>query len=60
LPVHIIWGKLDPVARYPMATRLHSLRGEAPLVTLEDIGHYPMVEDPEAFSTAMLAALSAG
>jgi pimeloyl-ACP methyl ester carboxylesterase len=56
-PLHIIWGKLDPVARYPMATRLHELRPDAPLVTLEDIGHYPMVEAPDAFSTAMLAAL---
>jgi pimeloyl-ACP methyl ester carboxylesterase len=59
-PVHIIWGKLDPVARYPMAERLHGIRPEAPLVTLEDIGHYPMIEAPDAFSTAMLAALSAG
>ena len=58
-PLHIIWGQLDPVARYPMATRLHEIRSEAPLVTLEDIGHYPMVEAPERFSTAMLAALSA-
>jgi pimeloyl-ACP methyl ester carboxylesterase len=57
-PLHIIWGQLDPVARYPMATRLHEIRGEAPLVTLEDVGHYPMVEAPERFSTAMLAALS--
>jgi pimeloyl-ACP methyl ester carboxylesterase len=56
-PLHIIWGKLDPVAVYPMAVRLHEIRGEAPLVTLDDIGHYPMVEAPEAFSTAMLAAL---
>lgn len=56
-PLHIIWGKLDPVARYPMATRLHELRPEAPLVTLDEIGHYPMVEDPTTFSTAMLAAL---
>jgi pimeloyl-ACP methyl ester carboxylesterase len=59
-PLHIIWGKLDPVARYPMAERLHEIRPEAPLVTLEDIGHYPMVEDPDGFSTGMLAALSAG
>jgi pimeloyl-ACP methyl ester carboxylesterase len=59
-PLHIIWGQLDPVAVYAMATRLHGIRGEAPLVTLGDIGHYPMVEDPDGFSTAMLAALSAG
>ena len=57
-PLHIIWGKLDPVARSPMATRLHERRGEAPLVTLDDIGHYPMVESPDRFATAMLAALT--
>jgi pimeloyl-ACP methyl ester carboxylesterase len=59
-PLHIIWGKLDPVAVYPMAERLHGLRSEAPLVMLDNVGHYPMVEDPDGFSTAMLAALSAG
>lgn len=58
-PLHIIWGKLDPVAMYAMATRLHEIRDDAPLVTLDAIGHYPMVEDPDGFSTAMLAALSA-
>jgi pimeloyl-ACP methyl ester carboxylesterase len=56
-PLHIIWGKLDPVARYPMATRLHELRPDFPLVTLDEIGHYPMVEAPVHFSAAMLAAL---
>ncbi len=43
-----------------MAIRLHELRHEAPLVTLEDVGHYPMVEAPDRFATAMLAALTAG
>jgi pimeloyl-ACP methyl ester carboxylesterase len=56
-PLHIIWGQLDPVARYPMAERLHGLRPDAPLVTLEDIGHYPMVEAPARFGAAMLTAL---
>ena len=58
-PLHIIWGQLDPVARAPMATRLHELRSDAPLVTLADVGHYPMVEAPERFGTALLAALGA-
>jgi pimeloyl-ACP methyl ester carboxylesterase len=58
-PLHIVWGQLDPVARYPMATRLHEKRPDSSLVTLEDVGHYPMVEDPDAFSAAMLTALGA-
>ncbi len=57
-PLHIIWGALDPVAVYPMAQRLHGIRPDSPLVTLETIGHYPMIEDPDAFSAAMLTALA--
>jgi pimeloyl-ACP methyl ester carboxylesterase len=56
-PLHIIWGKLDPIARHPMAERLHERVAGSTLVTLEDVGHYPMVEAPEEFSAAMLAAL---
>jgi pimeloyl-ACP methyl ester carboxylesterase len=57
-PLHIVWGKLDPIARYPMAERLHERVRGSTLVTLEEVGHYPMVEDPAAFTAAMLDALS--
>jgi pimeloyl-ACP methyl ester carboxylesterase len=56
-PLHIVWGKLDPVARYPMAERLHERVPSSTFVTLDDIGHYPMVEDPAAVTAAMLDAL---
>jgi pimeloyl-ACP methyl ester carboxylesterase len=56
-PLHIIWGKLDPIAVYAMADRLHERVPSSTLVTLEDVGHYPMVEAPDEFSVAMLAAL---
>jgi pimeloyl-ACP methyl ester carboxylesterase len=56
-PLHIVWGRLDPIARYPMAERLHERVAGSTLVTLEDVGHYPMVEAPDEFATAMLAAL---
>ncbi len=48
--LHIVWGKLDPVASYPMAERLAGLRPEATFVTFEDVGHYPMLEAPDRFT----------
>lgn len=56
-PLHIIWGKLDPVARYPMAERLAGVRPDASFVTLEDVAHYPMVEDPTGFGAAFVDAV---
>jgi pimeloyl-ACP methyl ester carboxylesterase len=57
-PLAIVWGELDPVARYPMALRLAEVRPDATLTTLDGVGHYPMVEDPERFAAACAAALS--
>ena len=56
-PLGIVWGRHDPIARHAMAERLAAVRPEAPLVTLEHVGHYPMVEDPAAFSSAVLSML---
>jgi pimeloyl-ACP methyl ester carboxylesterase len=55
--LHIVWGKLDPVARYPMAERLAGLRPDATFVTLEDVAHYPMLEAPDRFTAAVVAVL---
>jgi pimeloyl-ACP methyl ester carboxylesterase len=55
--LNIVWGKLDPVARYPMAERLAGLRPDATFVTLEDVAHYPMLEAPDRFTAAVVAAL---
>jgi pimeloyl-ACP methyl ester carboxylesterase len=57
-PLHIVWGRLDPIAVYPMAERLHERVPSSTLATLEDVGHYPMVEAPDEFSAAMLAAVA--
>ena len=53
-PVDVIWGDQDPVAVHPMAQKLLERRPDARLVTLEGVGHYPMLEAPEAFSAAVL------
>jgi pimeloyl-ACP methyl ester carboxylesterase len=57
-PLTIVWGDLDPIAVWPMAERLHERRPEATLVRLEGIGHYPMLEAPDAFAAALDHALT--
>ena len=56
-PLGVVWGKLDPIAVYPMAERLVATRPDTPLITLEDVGHYPMIEAPDRFAAAVLALL---
>ena len=52
-PLTIIWGDVDPIAVWPMAERLHERRPDATLVRLDGIGHYPMLEAPDAFNAAL-------
>lgn len=56
-PLGIVWGRQDPIARHAMAERLAATRPGTPLVTLDHVGHYPMVEDPGAFADAVLGVL---
>ena len=56
-PVGVVWGDLDPVAVHAMAETLVAARPGTPLVTLDGVGHYPMVEAPERFSRAVLDLL---
>jgi pimeloyl-ACP methyl ester carboxylesterase len=56
-PVGVVWGDLDPVAVHAMAERLVAARPGTPLVTLEGVGHYPMVEAPDRFARAVLDLL---
>ncbi|MCU1368896.1 MAG: Epoxide hydrolase [Ilumatobacteraceae bacterium] len=56
-PVGVVWGGLDPVAVHAMAERFVAARPATPLTTLEGVGHYPMIEAPERFATAVLDLL---
>ncbi|MGH8986923.1 MAG: alpha/beta fold hydrolase [Acidimicrobiia bacterium] len=56
-PLTIVWGDLDPIAVWPMAERLHGACPDATLVRLPGIGHYPMLEAPDAFGAALEHAL---
>lgn len=58
-PLSVIWGVDDPIAVTAMAHQLVAARPDAALTLLDGVGHYPMIEAPERFAAAALAALDA-
>jgi pimeloyl-ACP methyl ester carboxylesterase len=56
-PLGVVWGALDPVAVYPMTDKLLAARPDARRVTLEDIGHFPMLEDAPRTADAIVSLL---
>jgi pimeloyl-ACP methyl ester carboxylesterase len=56
-PLHIVWGPEDPIAVPEMADRLHAAHPGSTRVWLPGAGHYPMVEDPDAFLAAVVPFL---
>jgi len=57
-PLAIVWGTDDPIAGPEMATRLHRIRPDASLRWLDGVGHYPMLESPSQYLSAVSAALA--
>jgi pimeloyl-ACP methyl ester carboxylesterase len=58
-PLAVVWGRHDPIAVAAMVDRLAERRPDA-AVTWLDAGHWPMVEQPDAFADAAIAGLDAG
>jgi pimeloyl-ACP methyl ester carboxylesterase len=58
LPTHILWGRRDPIALAAVAEALASEIPGARLTWLDELGHYPMLEDPERWSAGVLGFLS--
>ncbi len=56
-PLAVVWGDQDPVAGLVMVDRLRAVRRDLTLTVLEGIGHFPMIEAPEAFGDAVLAGV---
>ena len=56
-PLGVVWGTLDPVAVVAMAERLQAARPDTTLVTLDDVGHYPMIEAPDRFAATVIDLL---
>jgi pimeloyl-ACP methyl ester carboxylesterase len=47
LPRHFIWGMLDPVSGAHMVERIAERLPDADILRLDDVGHWPQLEDPE-------------
>lgn len=58
-PLALAWGMRDPVATQKVLDAVLALRPAAPLTRLEDLGHYPQIEDPARVGQALGAALDA-
>jgi pimeloyl-ACP methyl ester carboxylesterase len=56
-PLGVVWGSEDPIAVVAMSARLGEARPDASITVLDGVGHYPMVERPQAFASAVLAHL---
>ncbi len=57
-PLGFVWGLRDPVATTNVLDGLRELRPGAPVVELPRLGHYPQIEDPDAFTDAALHLLT--
>jgi pimeloyl-ACP methyl ester carboxylesterase len=57
VPVALIWGRNDPVMRFRIAEKASAQFGW-PLYPIDECGHVPHVERPEAFVDALHAAIA--
>jgi pimeloyl-ACP methyl ester carboxylesterase len=56
-PLGFLWALKDPVATTNVLDGLRELRPSAPVVELPGLGHYPQVEDPDAFTAGAMRLL---
>ncbi len=54
LPCHVVWGRQDAVAVAEIAETLAAEVPDVQLTWLDDLGHYPMIEHPDRWATAVL------
>ena len=54
-PLRLICGTLDPVSGLHMSERYRELVPRADIVVLDDVGHFPQLEDPERVFAAVAA-----
>jgi pimeloyl-ACP methyl ester carboxylesterase len=53
IPVGLIWGKNDKVTPPEVAVEFHEILPKSDLVWIDQCGHAPMMEQPEAFNKAL-------
>lgn len=54
-PLRLICGAVDPVSGLHMAERYRQLVARADVVVLDDVGHFPQLEDPQRVFAAATA-----
>ena len=57
-PLGFVWGLADPVATTNVLDGLRELRPAAAVIELPGLGHYPQIENPDAFTDAVLGLLT--
>lgn len=57
-PLGFLWALKDPVATTNVLDGLRELRPSAPVIELPGLGHYPQVEDSDAFTAGALRLLT--
>ena len=57
-PVDFLWATGDIVATPNVLAGLQELRPGARTIELDDLGHYPQLEDPVAYTASMLRLLT--
>ncbi len=57
-PLSFTWGMLDPVATPEVLEDLRQLRPTAPVTELDDVGHYPQLEDPSRLASVLREAIN--
>jgi len=53
VPISVVWGERDPIAVLEIGRRLAEMSG-GPLSVLEGVGHYPQLEAPGAWASAVV------
>ena len=57
LPLGFLWGAEDPIVGGDIAKVHHDEAPGSELVILDNVGHYPMLEAPERWTTSLLTLL---
>jgi len=55
IPLAFVWGMLDPVSGAHMAERIRERLEGASFLALENVSHWPALEEPEQVARAILA-----
>lgn len=58
IPAHILWGRCDPIAVAAIAEALAGEIPDAQLTWLDAAGHFPMLEAPDRWASAVLGFLA--